>query len=312
MRKTKNGFGILLMMTVGGIFFLSCEKTINPELPGAAPVLVVDGWLNNKPEKQFITLSLTQPYFDFSQPVGVSGATVSVQDETDGVTVYHFIENPSVKGSYEWMPSLYNLGTIGHHYKLTIILNGETFVASSRMGRVPLVDSITFSKQNSSRKNITRYYGEFWATDPKGPGDTYWIKTTKNDTLLTLPAEINTAYDAGLSAGGDADGVIFIQPIRRKITPTLSTNQSATDSPLNIGDSVYVEIHSISLAAFNFLGQVVTQTNRPGGFGQLFATPLANVSSNIANVNPTGSAVVGFFNTAAVSGRGQRFTRVKP
>ena len=39
----------------------------------------------------------------------------------------------------------------------------------------------------------------------------------------------------------------------------------------------------------------------------LFATPLANVSTNIKNVNANGSKVLGFFNVAAVSVAGKRF-----
>ncbi len=301
-------FFSLLSFCLIGTFFLACETVINPTLQPAVPVLVVDAWINNKPQKQVVVLTQTQPYFNDAQPVGVSGATVTVQDLTNNAS-YTFAENPSTKGSYEWTPSTATFGTIGHAYRLSITVNGEVFEAASRMGRVPPIDSVTFSLDQNNRSSKTvRYIGEFWATDPKGTGDTYWIKTVKNDTLLNLPNEINTAYDAGFSAGGDADGVVFIPPIRRKITPT---NSSTTPdrSPFNPGDSVYVEIHSITLAAFNYLGEVVTQTNRPGGFSELFAKPMANVSTNVTNTNPKGSAVVGFFNVAAVHGRGTKFIK---
>jgi len=52
---------------------------------------------------------------------------------------------------------------------------------------------------------------------------------------------------------------------------------------------------------------VKVQTNRPGGFGELFATPLANVSTNIINTNAQGTKTQGFFNVAAVSSAGKRF-----
>jgi len=298
-----------LLFVLCSLFLLACDTIINPTLPSATPVLAVDAWINNKAQTQVVLLALTQPYFDSSQPTGVSGATVTVQDLTDG-TVYSFLENNSVKGSYEWKPTGTNFGTVGHRYQLTMTVNGEVFQALAQMGRVPRVDSITFELDENSRSTKkTRYTGEFWATDPKGPGDTYWIRTTVNDTLLTKPSEINTAFDAGFSAGSDADGVTFLLPVRRRITPDKS-NLSNNPSPFNIGDSVYVEINSISLAAFNYLGQVVTQADRPTGFGQLFATPVANVSTNVVNQNPTGSAVVGFFNVAAVSGLGARFRKV--
>ena len=71
------------------------------------------------------------------------------------------------------------------------------------------------------------------------------------------------------------------------------------------GDSVYVEIHSISNDAWFFLSQVIIETTRTGGFGALFATPLANVSTNIIPETPE-NRVAGFFNVAAVSNAGRR------
>src|SRR5258706_6732396 len=216
--KYKFPFFSVVFILLTGLFFLSCDQVINPTLQSASPVLVVDGWINNKPEKQLIILTQTQPYFDDVQSVGLSGAVVTVEDINDG-TLYSFTENAITKGSYEWMPASGSFGTVGHHYKLTISFNGEVFEASSYMGRVPPIDSITFEKDVRSVSNKTRYQGEFWAKDPAGLGDAYWIIAVKNDTLLNKPSEINVAYDAGFSAGGDADGVEFLPPIRRGITP---------------------------------------------------------------------------------------------
>ncbi len=77
------------------------------------------------------------------------------------------------------------------------------------------------------------------------------------------------------------------------------------DSLFVKGDSVYVEIHSISNSAYFFMTQVDIELNREGGFGALFATPLANVSTNIISDNAE-KTVVGFFNVAAVSSKGKR------
>src|SRR6478736_2627099 len=147
MNSTKNKikFSSGLLVLLIGLFFLSCEQVINPTLQSAAPVLVVDGWINNKWEKQTILLTQTQPYFDDTQPTGVSGAAVTVTDLNDG-TIYSFTENSTKKGSYEWTPGTNALGAIGHNYKLSIALNGEIYEAGSQMGRVPPIDSITFEK----------------------------------------------------------------------------------------------------------------------------------------------------------------------
>jgi hypothetical protein len=297
-------FGVALFIVVG-LFSFSCETVINPSLQSANPVLVVDAWINNKLEKQTVLLTQTQSYFDSSQPTGVSGASVIIQDVTDGKQ-YSFVESATKKGSYEWTPGAIPFGKIGNEYKLSIAVNGEQFEATAGMGRVPQIDSITFSKDVRGGSDKERYQGEFWAVDPVGSGDTYWIRATKNDTLLNKPSEQNLAYDGGFSAGSDTDGVEFLPPIRRGITPDYSEKKS-NPSPYWPGDSVYVEIHSISLAAFNYLNEVIVQTDRPGGFQELFSRPLSNVSTNIKNVNPTGSTAVGFFNVGAVSGKGKRF-----
>ncbi len=175
------------------------------------------------------------------------------------------------------------------------------------MGRVPKIDSITFKQGTGNIRNKDFYRGQFWATDPIGPGDTYWIKAYKNGVLLNKPSEINIAYDAALSKGSTFDGITFIQPIRNGINPDDTDSNSQPVSPYSPGDSVYVEINSLSEASFDFLSQVITQTNRPGGFSELFATPLANVPTNIFNENPKGTVVVGFFNVASVSGLGKKF-----
>ncbi len=103
---------------------------------------------------------------------------------------------------------------LGVLIRLMIEHGGEKFVASSRMGRVPVIDSLTFTFEEADSFLPDSYFAEFWATDPAGANDTYRIKTWKNGVLLNKPEELNLAYDAGFSAGGNFDGVAFITPIR--------------------------------------------------------------------------------------------------
>lgn len=305
MKKLTKTLGYATWAGVFSILAMSCEDKINPSLEYAAPVLVVDAWLNNKPETQVISLTQSQPYFENSNPAGVSGAVVSVKDPK-GKT-FSFTEDDKKPGNYLWKPALNEVfGTVGDTYTLTIQISGERFESSSRMGRVPPIDSITFEadKRLGSKEPITR--AEFWATDPVGTGDAYWIRSYKNGVMLNKPSEINFAYDAGFSEGGVTDGVTFITPIRRRINPNDKDANGKALSPFVGGDSVNVQIHSVTKQAFNYLNQVSIQTDRPGGFQELFSTPLANVSTNISNTNTNGSKALGFFNVSAVSLAGKR------
>ena len=236
--------------------FTSCESVIDPDLQNAEPVLVVEAWLTNKPGDQVINLMKTQPYFDESTPPGVSGAVVTVQDSEGEVMT--FVEDANQKGYYRWSPPVpgQTFGVVGRGYKLSVSVGGETFESFSYMGRVPVIDSISFKfEEKSSFYPANSYTGEFWAKDLPGMGDTYWIKTYKNNILLNKPQEISLAFDAGFSQGGNFDGITFIPPIRSSINPNEEDPKGAFLSPYKVGDSVYVEIHSIAVTTFNYLNE---------------------------------------------------------
>lgn len=287
----------------------ACDDEINLKTSSADPILNIDAWINNKPETQHIYLTLTQDYFENKNlPPVVSGALVSVTDN-DGRTFEFKEDSNSVNGAYSWHPAKgETLGVVGNRYTLKVVYNGETYTATTVMNRVPPVDSLTLFFQEGQGMMDDTYRAEFWATDPVGKGDTYWIRTYKDGQLLNKASEITTAYDAGTSSGSGFDGVTFISPIRLGINANDFDDDDRPVSPLVNGDSIYVEIHSISLASFNYWAEVVSQADRMGGISELFTSaPLANVSCNIVNPNANGSAVVGFFNVAAVSGSGKRF-----
>jgi Domain of unknown function (DUF4249) len=301
-RYIKSIVGLL----AAGALFASCEDVIDPSLRKADPVLVVDAWINNKVEDQVIRLSLSQPYLSDALPPGVSGATVTVS--YDGGSI-DFTEDPDNAGVYKWATDDATteevFGEMGRAYTLTIVVNGQTFQAASKIKRTVAIDSVTFEKDDSPFYPENSYIGQFWAKEPLGTGDTYWIRTYKNGTLLSKPSEINIAYDAGFSPGGSFDGITFIPPIR-DINPTDVDEDDQPLSPYEVGDSVYVEVHSITYESFTFLSQVIVQTDRPGGFGELFSTPLANVSTNINSPTPGPLKAVGFFNVSAVEGLGKK------
>jgi hypothetical protein len=287
-------YGLLVL----AIAFLGCEDQIFPDLNTNETVIVVDAWVNNMPEPQVITITGTQAYFDNSEPQGLEGAEVKIKDETG--KEYIFLPSDKV-GEYVWSGDSTNpvFGQSGLMYDLEIKINGTTITSSTRMGRSPVIDSIRFHFVEGTQFLDDSYFAELWAKDFTGPGDTYWIRTWKNGKLLNKPSEISIAFDAGFSAGGIVDGLIYIQPIRDSINPFDQDENDDFLPPYLPGDSVYCEIHSLSIVAHDFLNRVVTQTNRTGGFGELFAQPLANVGTNLKISG--NEQILGFFNVAAVT-----------
>jgi len=301
----RNVFNRISLMLIG-FALISCETTIHPDLEDAESLVTVDAWVNNKMEPQIITVSLSQPYFENTLPPGDTGADVTVENLTSDNTI-SFAEVPGQPGSYGWTPAIPDeMGAFGDQFRLLIQTNGESYEAFSVMGRVPVIDSITFTFEEGNEFLSNFYIAEFWAREPAGSGDTYWIRASKNSIPLNKPSEISLAFDAGFSQGGNFDGVTFIPPIRTSINPFDQDEEDNFLPPYLPGDSVHVELHSISLSAFQYLNQVIIQTNRPGGFGELFSPPLANVPTNIANTNADGRNALGFFNVSAVSTSGKR------
>jgi len=288
---------IFFFLIISTLFFTSCEDVIDVDLEEGESQLTVDAWLTDQPENQIITLTFTQPYFNNNEPSPALNAVVNVVDN-EGNT-YNFTDADN-NGTYIWTPSTptETLCKLDNSYTLTVVFDGETYQANSTVNRVPQIDSIFYEFRDDELGGGDGYYAALYARDLEGIGDCYWIRTFKNGQYLNKPNEINVAFDAGFSEGGNIDGLIFITPIREGINPEPNPDADEPEAPYAVGDEIRVELYSISQEAFFFFQEVITQLNNGG----LFAAPSANVSTNIRNVNPNSSKKpVGFFGTAAVS-----------
>ncbi|MEZ4900423.1 MAG: DUF4249 domain-containing protein [Spirosomataceae bacterium] len=282
----------IVSFSILSIGFLSgCQDVIPLDISTGASQLVVDGWITNQPTTQTIRLSESGAYFDNGPAKPVLNATVTVTDNKGKVFLFKDTKN---NGQYSWIPTtkLDTLGRVGGSYTLNVKFGNEEYTARARINRVPQIDSITYFADKLPVKPTDGspqegYVAEFFGRDPQGEGDCYWIKAARNDTLFNQTTNINLAYDAGFSPGSATDGLTFILPLRRSISPRFYLEK----------DKVRVELHSISLDTFYFLSQVRQESNNAG----LFATAPANIFTNVNNANPNGRKALGFFGASAVS-----------
>ncbi|WP_460980602.1 DUF4249 domain-containing protein [Spirosoma fluminis] len=281
---------LLWLLTAVALFTLtSCETVIDAKLDEGPAQLSVDGTLTDQPGPQTIRLTQTAAYFNNGTPPVATGATVTVTDNLG--KVFDFTD-PDNDGYYVWQPiGKDTLGRIGRTYNLSITFQGETYRASSRMNRVPTVDSIVFRKEKLNPFSSTEgYRAEFFARDFAGARDYYRIRYFRNGELQNKPRDITTVEDASFPGSADTDGLIFIRPIRQSANP---------DSLFRLNDVVNIEIESLTAEAFEFWQQFRQQITNGG----LFATPPANVPTNIVNANPNGRKAAGFFVASAVRRR---------
>jgi hypothetical protein len=159
------------------------------------------------------------------------------------------------------------------------------------MNRVPTIDSLVFRQARINPiSSQMGYQANFYARDLPGARDYYRIRFFWNGVLQNRPRNIITVQDAAFRGSADTDGLQFIQPIRQSANP---------DSLYRMNDSVRVEVRSISADAFDFLGQLRTQLTNGG----LFATPPANLPTNVINTNANGRTATGFFTASAIRSR---------
>ncbi|AZQ61823.1 DUF4249 domain-containing protein [Flammeovirga pectinis] len=309
---------------------ISCEDVITVDLATGRPQIVVDGWINNKFETQKIRLVSTTGYFNSDAPPYVENATVKIHNLVNNTTMDFTYDKD---GYYTWTPATLadtllvrqrpsdfdrdSDGLYNNYYRLEVTAEftgvDVHFEAFTSLERTPVIDSLTFKTQVASDDYPEVIYGELWAKDFAGPADCYWIKTWKNDSLLNKSNEMSLAFDItpGRSDYGDVikEDTYFIPPVRNSINPRLSDDEQEAKKPLyQINDSVYCEIHSMTENAFDFMSQAKSQMSNGG----LFATPLANVPSNILALDSKSDGlVVGVFCGSAISSKGFRI-KTKP
>lgn len=306
--QLNNKINILSLFTILCLCF-ACEDVVDVDLEPGDNQLVVDAWVNNQEGPQTIRLVRTSPYFDSSPSPAETGATVSITDNAGDE--YEFKDEDN-DGNYVWESTDGNpLCQVGNTYTLSITTSDDKmYTAESTMKRIMPVDSIVYEEREEELGQPAGLYAEFYARDFAGEGDAYWIKAYKNGQFLNKPNEMNIAYDASFSPGGNADGIAFITPIRFGINRQADSVDGAEDNddlpPYAFGDSIHVEIHSLTEEAYYFL--VAARTQMTLGDATLFAEPPSNVPTNIVSINGTEprDVPVGFFNVAGVSELGRK------
>ena len=280
----------LLAMSL--FFTLSaCEDRIDIDLDDPGKLVVVDAWLDSSKDMHVIKLTRSQSITDTSDPTPETNASIMLITPSDTIQ------------AIEIEPGAYQVNhrptEIGKSYALNILLtNGTLIKGQTIMGDVPQIDSITTEFIEGDLRGPDGIYAEFFARDLPGFGNTYWIKTFKNNVFLNKPQEINLAYDAGFDPGARLDNFIFITPIRFLINPVPSDDEVLDEVPPYIsGDTIRVEIHSLSEETFDFLA--IARDQLINGDAGIFASPIANA---LGNLTTTGQdEVLGAFNVAHVS-----------
>lgn len=162
------------------IFFSSCQKVIDVDIKNVEKKYVVEAVITDQLDSSKVLISTTKNVSENNNFPGISGATVTVTDETGIVTT--FTEDSA---GYYYAHTF--RGAIGKTYTLRVIANGETFTASSTMPPTVNMDTLFISDEllfGEARKLANTTY-----QDPPGKGNCYryvqYINGKKEKTIFT-------------------------------------------------------------------------------------------------------------------------------
>lgn len=280
----------ILLIAIALISFTSCEDKIDLELDNGKTQYVVDAFVNSDSTLQTIRVSKTAEYFLNARTPGVNSAKVKIIGPSQTEYIFQY----QTEGYYTYNPTSNVLGpidSIGFEYQLIVELDGEVYKSKSILNPVPPIDYMEYEYIDDEPEAEPGYYAEFYAIDFEGRNDFYWIKAFKNGETIdpTNPTDYQLSQNAAFSGFG-ADGFPFILPIR--------TGINNFEEPFEKGDTSSVELYSINEDIWNYLIQLATQANNGG----LFATPTANIKSNITDFNGNiQNEVLGAFSVSSIS-----------
>lgn len=262
----------MLVLLLAGV---ACTKRIDLNLDDENfKRLVVEGWITDQEKAHRVRLSWTSNYFHNEPAPVASGAVVSI---SDGINSWPLTEQPLGSGYYYTAGNA--AGTVGNDYTLDIQLDGGSWSATDHMRPVATIDSIALSFIDTGLDpGETPYYELLlWTVETPGIGDHYRWRTLVNgvsssDTLSQANFTDDLLYDGAVING--------------------FTVEWFDEDDLSSGDTIILEQHGITGAAYDVIIAVLTETDWRGG---LFDAPPANVPSNISN------GALGYFGAASVS-----------
>ena len=199
---------------------IACKKTINVDVNDAPPQMVIEGLVNNSSAaKVFITNSVKLSSDNVYPPV--SGANVIITDNVGNS--FHLTETSAGVYSNPFF------GVPGRAYNLTATIQGKVYTATSTMPMQVNLDTLFTDKIAFGNKSIIDVAPIY--TDPPGFGNYYQFIETINKTLNPHIFVFDDKYD---------DGVINDRPLVE------------TDSTINSGDSIAVEMRCIDKNIFTY------------------------------------------------------------
>lgn len=296
---------ILFAALLSSLFFFSCEKEIDVDLPRPEEKLVVEGIIETG-TFPYVILSKSSPFFDPTDAVSVansyvSDATITITDgsitnqmtklcsaslnATQQQQLSQLVGIPvSLLNSFDicGYVDLSMIGEVGKTYEITINWRNEEYKGSTSLVQPVSLDSSWF-EVFGNRDSLGFLYAEM--SDPVADNNFYrWyaqrINSYKYGTLQGQQKD-NRFLVPSSSVFDDefVNGTTFEFGYGKPVASDKFDDQAPERGFYKVGDTVVVKFCSIDKGVFDFVSKAEEQILSTGS---PFATPI-NIPSNISN-----------------------------
>ena len=238
------------------ILTISCVEDFDTDLNSTFERIIIQGSISNELKAHRVILSKSADYFLNQQTPRISGATVTI---SDGIEVFPLLEVS---------PGVYETDTIagvpGKTYTLNAIIDDQEYESSCYMNYCAPIDSIKigYYDYGNYQQKDTFVVVLLYAMEPEPKGNYYLWDIYKNGTL-----ESDTLSEKWLETDMFVNGLYILEYQAQWLIG-------------NTGDTVTLEMQSITKEYYDYYYQVMSVTDWNGG---PLSGPPANPVGNISN-----------------------------
>ena len=254
----------------------SCTDVVDVEVQKDPERLVVEASLDwekgTNGRVQTISLRKSTPFFDEDTILDVTGASVTVTNDSSG-TIFGFTDQND--GSYRttsFQPVL------GQSYTLRIEYNNEVYIAQETMTPVTQITDVFQDREDGFDDETLEVHVVF--TDPQEEGNNYLFRFQRQGDLLP---DLEYAEDEFVN-GNEIDWWHEID------------DDDEERLPFEPGDVIDIELYGISRSYYDYIKIIIDQL---GGQGIFDTTPVS-VKGNVINETNSDNYAFGYFRLTEV------------
>ncbi|UII24983.1 DUF4249 domain-containing protein [Fulvivirga maritima] len=262
-----------ILLIIGGMSLLGCNEPYHIDEQTTEPQVVIEGLITDESMNHYVRVTKTVDFYSEEGSVPVDDASVIVTDN-QGNTYNYSYQPEAERGGYYYSDIAF-AGERGVAYTLTVTMEGEEYSALDSLRRVTTIDSLGVELNEDEFEDPEdegRYYEVLLYTrEPQDTEDYYLFKYYRNGLpFKDDDSDVYVSDDSYL--GENIDGL-------------------ATPGWFALGDSITVEMYSLTVDGFKYYSDLSNLLNNDGGF---FGSPPVNPQSNISN------GAMGYFQVSAV------------